>query len=219
MKKKKTVDWKSKFIDLLIVIIGITIAFQLNNFNETSKSKHKERDYLKSFFEESNVNKSDLSLALNYSIENQYALDSLVNMLLSKEFDKQKIKMLSAKMMAIADFHPSLTTMENIKSSGEFELIRNVDLRKKLIETYDSYETTGQFEKLLFDYVNLYITPFFFKNIRFSDFSSIEEDFIKDVEFENIVLGYQALLNQKIAGYERTIEKLEELNHLLVEYQ
>ena len=109
--------------------------------------------------------------------------------------------------------------MENIKSSGEFELIRNVDLRKKLIETYNSYESTAQFEQLLFDYVNQYITPFFFKNIRFRDFTSLKEDFIKDVEFENMILGYQALLSQKIIGYERSMEKLEELDHLLVGYK
>ena len=120
-------------------------------------------------------------------------------------------------MMTVADFHPSLTTMENIKSSGEFELIRNVDLRKKLIETYNSYESTAQFEKLLFDYTNQYITPFFFRNVRFIDFTSLKDDFIKDVEFENMSLGYQALLNQKILGYERSMEKLEELNRLLVE--
>jgi len=38
-KKKLKIDWNSKLIDLLIVIIGITIAFQLNNLNESNKSK------------------------------------------------------------------------------------------------------------------------------------------------------------------------------------
>ncbi len=32
------IEWKSKIADLLIVIIGISIAFQLNNWNESKKS-------------------------------------------------------------------------------------------------------------------------------------------------------------------------------------
>lgn len=45
-KRKLKIDWKSKLIDLLIVIVGITIAFQLNTLNESKKSKTQEKDYL-----------------------------------------------------------------------------------------------------------------------------------------------------------------------------
>ena len=34
-------------------------------------------------------------------------------------------------------------------------------------------------------------------------------------EFENIVIGYDALLTQKLKGYEVNIEKLKKLNQLL----
>ncbi len=33
-------------------------------------------------------------------------------------------------MFALTDFHPSLTTMENITASGEFELISDIEFRK-----------------------------------------------------------------------------------------
>ena len=76
-KKKLKIDWKSKLIDLLIVIIGITIAFQLNNLNESNKSKAKEKDYLKSFYEENRDNESNLSLALEFALKTKNDIDSL----------------------------------------------------------------------------------------------------------------------------------------------
>jgi hypothetical protein len=214
-KRKLNIDWKSKFIDLLIVIIGITIAFQLNNLNESNKSKTQEKDYLKSFYEENRDNESSLSLALEFAFKTKNDIDSLKQILLSKNYEDDRIKNLSASMMTLSDFHPSLITMENITASGDFELISNFEYREKLIDTYNSYQTTSQLEGILSDYVNQYVTPFFFKNIRFSDFTSLKENFIKNPEFENIVFGYDALLTQKIKGYKVNLEKLKELNQLL----
>lgn len=214
-KKKLKIDWKSKLIDLLIVIIGITIAFQLNNLNESSKSKTQEKDYLKSFYKENRDNESSLSLALEFAFNTKNDIDSLKQILLSKNYEDDRIKNLSASMMALSDFNPSLITMENITASGDFELISNFEYREKIIDTYNSYQTTSQLEGILSDYVNQYVTPFFFENVRFSDFTSLKENFIKKPEFENIVLGYDALLTQKLKGYEVNLEKLKELNQLL----
>ena len=212
IKRKLKIDWKSKFIDLLIVIVGITIAFQLNNLNESNKSETKEKDYLKSFHEENRDNELSLSLALEFALKTKTDIDSLKQILLSKNYEDDRIKNLSASMMALSDFSPSLITMENITASGDFELISNLEHRENLIDTYNSYQTTAQYEGMLSDYVNQYITPFFIKNIRFSDFSSLNENYIEKPEFENIVFGYDALLTQKLKGYEANLKKLKELN-------
>ena len=214
-KKNLKIDWKSKFIDLLIVIIGITIAFQLNNLNESTKSKAKENNYLKSFYEENRDNESNLTLALEFTLKAKNEIDSLKQLLLSKDYQDVRIIALAANMMVSSNFKPTLITMENITASGDFELISNFEYREKLIDTYNSYQTTSQLESILSDYVNQYVTPFFFENVRFSDFSSLRENFTKELEFENIVLGYDALLTQKLKGYEVSIVKLRTLNQLL----
>jgi len=215
IKRKLKIDWKSKFIDLLIVIVGITVAFQLNNLNESNKSKTKEKDYLKSFYEENRDNESNLSLAIEFTLKTKNDIDSLKQILLSNDYNDDRIDNLSASLMVLSDFNPSLITMENIIASGDFELISNFEYRERLIDTYNSYRTTTQLEGILSDYVNQYITPFFFENVRFSDFTSLKENFIKKPEFENIVFGYDALLTQKLKGYEVNLEKLKELNQLL----
>ena len=102
--------------------------------------------------------------------------------------------------------------MENITASGQFELIRNIEFREDLIDTYNSYETTSQMEDFLSDYSKEYVSPFFFENVRFSDFSAINEDFAEKAEFENIVIGYDMLLTQKIDAYKVNLEKLKKLN-------
>lgn len=215
IKWKLDIDWKSKLIDLLIVIIGITIAFQLNNFNESNKKNAQERDYLKSFFEENRANELALSSALEFALKTKNDIDTLKQVLLSKNYEDERIKNLSASMMALSDFNPSLVTMESITESGEFKLISDLEYREKLIDTYNSYQTTSQLESILSDYVNEYVTPFFFRHIRFVDFTSLHDNFKESPEFENIVFGYDALLTQKLKGYEENLEKVKGLNQLL----
>lgn len=219
MKKIKlnfNIDWKSKIIDLVIVIVGITIAFQLNNWNESKSRESEVKNYMESFYVENNSNSSKLVSALEFANSNKRDIDTLMHILISKNYEDRRVKILAASMMGLADFNPSITTMENITASGEFDLIKDIELRKRLINTYNSYNTTLKLEKLLADYVNTYLTPFFFENVRFSDFSSINSKFIEKPLFENIVFGYEVLLKQQIEGYKDNLEKIRLLNKKLL---
>ncbi len=218
MKKIKlnlNIDYKSKIIDLLIVIIGITIAFKLNTWNESITTNLEAKDYIESFYEENITNETNLSSALEFSESNKKDIDTLKQILLSKKYDDRRIKILAASMMGLANYSPSITTMENITASGEFKLIKDIELRKQIINTYNLYNVTLKLEYLLSDYVNKYVTPFFFENVRFSDFSSIHSDFIKEPLFENIVFGYEILLSQQIKGYQDNLDEVKLLNEKL----
>lgn len=208
-------DWKSKIVDLLIVIVGITIAFKLNTWNESIKTNLEAKNYIESFYEENIANEANLVSALEFSESNKKDIDTLKQILLSKNYTDNRIKILCGSMMGLANYSPSITTMENITASGEFELIKEIELRKRIISTYNAYNTTLKLENLLSEYVNKYLTPFFFENVRFSDFSSIHSDFIKEPLFENIVFGYEVLLAQQIKGYQDNLEKIQLLNENL----
>ena len=215
IKLKLNIDWKPKIIDLLIVIIGITIAFKLNTWNESITTNLEAKDYIENFYEENITNEANLVSALEFSVSNKKDIDTLKQILLSKKYTDKRIKFLIASMMGLANYSPSITTMENITASGEFKLIKDIELRKRIINTYNSYNTTLKLENLLSDYVNKYVTPFFFENVRFSDFSSIHSDFIKEPLFENIVFGYEVLLGQQIKGYQDNLEEIKLLNEKL----
>lgn len=210
--RKMQIDWKSKFLDFLIVVIGITIAFKLNTWNESRKAATEEKSYLISFNEESIINENNLKEALEHSKLVMQEIENIKGPLLSKNYNDQDIKILIGSMISMANFTPITTTMDNISASGEFDLITDMELRKNLIITYDSFKTTSRLEKVLEDYVDKYLTPFLLQNYRLNDLSPINSENLQEPVFENIVIGYEALLQQKINGYEATLERLQSLN-------
>ena len=209
------IDWRSKIIDLLIVVLGITIAYKLNTWNESSKAQSKAVNYIRSFSEENTRNEENLRGALEFSVKNLESIDTLKKLLVSKRYDDPRIQELMGTMMALASYSPSVTTMENITASGDFEILQDVELRKKIIDTYNSYKTTLKLETMLLDYVGEYVTPYVFEKVRFSDGSIIEDDFIQDPQFENIVFGYSVLLSQQVNGYSTNLLKVESLTEIL----
>ena len=145
MKRRKLnlkIDWSAKIIDFLIVIFGITIAFQLNNWNESRKSDLKERNYIESFYNENTANKASLMHALNFSVSNKKNIDTLIQIIQAKNYTDKRINTLLPSMLQISNYSHSTTTMENIKASGEFELINDINLRKELINVYKTHNTT-----------------------------------------------------------------------------
>jgi len=219
MKNKKfKINWKSKIIDLLIVIAGISIAFKLNTWNESNKANREISEYLMSFQEESARNKASLSSALEYSVSIKKNLDSLKTLLIEKKYTNKNIKNYTSSLMGLSNFIPLTTTMDNITASGQFGLIKNAELKKSLIDTYTTYKSSIKMDDILIDYVDKYLTPYFFDNVRFSDFSAIREDFIKNPRFENIVFGYEVLLNQQIVHYENALEQIDDLLNTIQHY-
>ncbi len=218
MKKIKlnlNIDWKSKIIDLLIVIVGISIAFKLNTWNESIKTDLEAKNYIESFYEENKTNQANLASALKYSQSNIKKIDTLKQILQSKNYADKKIRNLTLRMLSQSSFTPSITTMENVTASGEFKFIKDIELRRKIINTYKSFNRTLKLEEILFEYTNDYLSPFLFENIRYSDFSSIGSDYFKEPFFENIVIAYEILLNQQIRGYQNTLEKIKLLDEKL----
>lgn len=210
------IDWASKILDLLIVIIGITIAFRLNNWNQSRKTNTEVKSYLKSFYDENKENHDELVTELGLLKLKKQRIDSLEHILISKNYSNKRIKFLAASMAGLPDFRPSTITMQSVTSSGKFDKIGNMDLRKDMVRTYDAYRETSKLESLVSNYGRQYVTPFFFRNVRLSNFSSIHTSFVKNPLFGNIVIGYDVLLNQLIKeGYERNLKLVNVLDKKL----
>ena len=202
------IDWATKIIDLLIVIIGITIAFKLNNWNESRKTNSEVKSYIKSFYNENKANHDELVSGLKFLKSKKQRIDSLKQILSSKNYSNKRIKFLVASMTSLPSFSPATITMQSITSSGKFDQIGSMNLRKDIIRTYDAYKETNKLGSSLSDYEKQYIMPFVFKNVHLINFSSIHSDFVKNPLFENYVIGYDVLLNQLINGYERNLKSV-----------
>ncbi|MGB3586197.1 MAG: hypothetical protein WBA23_06635 [Tunicatimonas sp.] len=215
---KLAIDWKSKLIDFFIVILGISLAFQLNSWNETRKDKQRLGNYLESFVLDTQENIASLQHTLEQTRLLRERADTIKALIASKRFVDPRLGNTSPVMTSFIEYRPVATTLENIKESGDFDLIRDYTLRKKLVNTYKSLEESKSREQATEEYIRNFISPYFFNKVRYSTNYPIDTtDFSTDHRFENIAVAYSNLMTNQIIEYESVLEKLQDLEKSLSE--
>ena len=216
MKKLfRNIDWRSKIVDLFIVVIGITIAFRLNSWKEDYNCSQTEKYYLESFLRENSKNRKALLNCIAFCDSVSLNVDTLARQLRTKEENDWWMKRLTLSMTAQGDYPPSPPILNNISVSSEFATIQDPDLREQIISTYNSHEATVKMQNILSEFVTSQVTPFLWKNIRYSTSKYGSYDFRKDPIFENLVNGYQLLLRQQIKGYKKNLAEIDRLDEAL----
>ena len=106
--------------EIILVVIGILIALQINNWNENRQKKNLERDYLSEIKENLVRDTLNINKTLHFSSKK---IDSIVNSLALFEQAKKGLpyfKTFSPKMATLTDhviFEPVRTGFDNMVSS------------------------------------------------------------------------------------------------------
>ena len=130
--------------EILLVVIGILIALQINNWNENRKDRNEEKFILERL---QNDLESDIDL-ISYQMEKsntfikQY-LFCIEVLLEEREATRSEFIDNFSSITTIVFFKQNRTTFDNIVSSGKMDLIRNKDLTDEIITYYTEGEDIG----------------------------------------------------------------------------
>ncbi|MEM6865706.1 MAG: DUF6090 family protein [Bacteroidota bacterium] len=121
--------------EIILVVAGILIALQIDNWNTKKKNLDAERAYLKSLNIEFSTNLVTLENTLKENEDLIKALDKLTGL-----FDPDTLESISEKKVALflnplgkeVVYYPVRGVMNDIISSGNLNLIRNSELRQKI---------------------------------------------------------------------------------------
>lgn len=137
MENKTSKYFKYAIGEIVLVVIGILIALQINNWNESQKALKKEKIYLVKLSQ--NI-KDDISL-----LEDIIKTDSIIINDLKKLSEEiltatsiQDINLKRNSRFRYLLFNPNKTTLDNIISSGQIEIIRNDSIVESLLKYYKS---------------------------------------------------------------------------------
>lgn len=122
--------------EIVLVVIGILIALQINNWNDLKKERKIEKQYLEALRSEfaTNLEKLEGSIASCTTLTDQ--LGTLLTY-----FDPQKSDTISSDVIARSfgetlnyqvNFNPNTGVQKDLISSGNLRQIRNASLRQKI---------------------------------------------------------------------------------------
>jgi len=121
--------------EILLVVIGILIALQINNWNEFRKDRKLESDYLKEINWEFKRNKEQFGNLLETHRDVCNTCDKMMTMV---PFTKTKWDSLhyyyQQSIVLAPRFNPSSSTIESLINNASIDIIRNDSLRVLLLD-------------------------------------------------------------------------------------
>lgn len=197
--------------EIVLVVIGILIALQINNWNETNKTKEKERQVLTEIISDLEFTLQDLDRVINKRTNNLKrtinSINTIINVL---ETDKSYHDSLAYHFRAVNaydDIDFKTSGYQSLVSIGT-DLIENAELRSAIGEFHTSSidDTKGGFQEVHLDFYSYMIDYYRKKFTTVSEGNSLDklvpnnfETLKKDKEY---IQSLKAFLSVNVAYLE-----------------
>ena len=124
--------------EIVLVVIGILIALQINNWNEVKVEAEMEEEYISSLIEDLAVDTMRYALLIDRFKEKEIRIDTVLKSFheLSHRYDHSLYSNLP-EVIHIGDFIYTDKTLKQLMNAGGMRLIRNQEVVKMIID-YDS---------------------------------------------------------------------------------
>jgi len=223
LKENKTGKYfKYAIGEIILVVIGILIALQINNWNENRKMKLEEHDLLVGLEVEFKINHDRLEYVIQtckQSIENGNKLITYFNQDITK-IQQVKFDSLLYNFQNVWTFNPRKGLLNSVIASGKINLITNAELKNELASFEDLVNDVkeeqeavsllnAKFNGVLAEYINTG-RP---NKIGYRVF--VNEGFTSNYNgfFKNII-GYNLISNIITWRYDIKDEELEQLQSI-----
>ena len=194
MENKTGKYFKYAIGEIVLVVIGILIALQINNWNESRIKSNKETTILANIHKEFIENKIQLErVVMGHKKEHSSSAKIISLFPITSKPDLIVLDSLSRYLWDSYEgytFNPSQTSINSLSSTSSFDIISNEDLRNLLISWNDLVKDYQEEEEYNLDFImnqyEVYISKHFGWNFNFKD---ERHDFkaLESLEFEYLV--------------------------------
>lgn len=201
--------------EIILVVIGILIALQINNWNENRIKSNKETAILADIHEEFIKNKQQLDSVVNRHEDAFINCRKIIQLFpIKSKPEPPVLDSLSHYLFwsyGGVTFNPSQSSIDALTSTSSFDIISNQELKKLLISWNDLMKDYQEEERYSREYVWEQYDPYMSKHFDWSfDFNDQRNHFdaLQTLEFEFKIKNRYDLLDQ-ILNTSGELQKLQ----------
>ncbi len=205
MENKSSRYFKYAIGEIILVVVGILLALQINNWNEERKASALEKEFLQNIQQDLDAQLLEINLQIkaeneylkaasellnNYSQENSLVIDSL--------FYKQLFHLTSRRTFKIYD-----PTYTELLSSGQIVLIKSRKLKNSIVEYYQELTRT---EKIIQNN-NIYLTDqnFIPVALKLGNYYESDERQLDTSDIDPEILNATTIYNERLGNISKDL--------------
>jgi len=206
----KKINWNYTLGEILIVIIGISIAFSLNKCAENSHDKKLEKLYLENLKNDIETDKHNLEENLELLKSKEKTLFNAFKYF-NPNFPKRDSLLADSfmRVVKIVEFSPKSTTHQTLINSGDLKLITDFKLKTAIQEHYRSYSILQQDYDRMVNISKKYIADYFIYNLDMDKFRKGQRAFNDERLLKSIIQSMYGAVGLKIESTNNSIQSCD----------
>jgi len=202
-------NWLNHFLNFIAVILGVYLAFYINERAQINQDRSESLILMKSLV---NDLTEDIRVYEEFQIptneQYQKDLDSLLNSLITNNLDGIDGQFLA--ILSVDNYAPTTATFSSMKSSGNLKLIDDLALQKMLSDYYEGMVVESQKKgEYQVEYFTNELLHWFTMNIDFLEMKLLNTDDL--IVLRNKLIIYGSLIEQKVNSYKMNVDSSKKL--------
>ncbi|MBT6765423.1 MAG: hypothetical protein HOA90_12925 [Prolixibacteraceae bacterium] len=214
-QQKNKYDWRKLTLELIVVFLGVTVGFLLNNWRIQNQEKSLEQKYLNGFAQNIKINNTSLQTAIetdSLRIEN---MKPMILILQSGELPADSVISVFQNIISISRLEFHTDTYQEIINSGNLNIITNFQLKEKIVNYHISIDGVKFVEDYFHNYHNTFVLPFVLNEFNMLTGELNNLDIIETVKFSNVIASYYSMLQQQLKVYKELLVKSIDLRQIV----
>ncbi len=215
MNKSKKIDWLNHFLEFVVVIIGILIAFQLNTCSVEKKQGEILDKHIANIIDETEFNNRRIKEEIGESQILLNNIDSLISSI-KQQKDIRSINGLSLQILKFNNTYIKKNAYNALVESGDIRFFKDFKTKDEIIQLYEYYRwAEGISEAALQNYVTYYY-PYVVENLDMVSGQPQDIAVYSNKKFLNILATYSYMMKNRL---EKQKELAQKTGNFLEKYQ
>ena len=202
--------------EILLVVIGILIALQVDRWNEKRLERQEARSVYHSVKQQISEDREKLLEVTEYNLERSRAYERANQIISNLETSKTDSLALFAMLLGqYSDFHRNTSIYESLAISGQLKLIKNPDITSALQNLEMTYNFINNLESMHWDIIMQELSSELRSVVNYNTMKPVLPERLYSVELQNIFVESIYLTKYKDGMYGKAIGQIDSLNLFL----
>ncbi len=202
--------------EILLVMIGILLAFQVSKWNDNRIKRNNESKIYQNIkdhiIDDRNLINGVIRFNDSFMSQFKYA-NKIIEM-----NDRTKMDTLGViirNLTQYSDFNKQSNVYENMANSGEINLLNNHEIIELVRILDESYTYFNRMERIHYDAVIKYVAPTITEVIKLHTCEIMKPEEIYSFKFQNLILTLMQIMGEKTDSYTRAINHIDRTIELI----
>lgn len=204
--------------EILLVMIGISLAFQVNNWNDRRIKQASAVRYYENIRDQITEDKALIISQVDYNDRYLGQFNYAYGILEANDRSKiDTLGLIVRNFTQYSDFDRQGNIYETLVNSGEIKILRNYDIVNKIRTLEEKYRYMNRMENIHYDAMMSHVIKSINPVIKFSTGKIQKPEVVYAYEFQNLLLSLLQIMTEKDKVYHEALHEIEVITDLIEE--